>query len=140
MINGSCAKIHVLSRNVGCFCQEASSDFAEALADLAVGQLVHVGGDSGGSRALEAFLDGAASAKLKKKVIRKLAGSFAKLAGTPGGSHVVQTCYRVGVGARIPTYPCRERDISCHSAPVGLPLNLLFARSIGSSDLHKWKP
>ncbi|CAL8466393.1 g5929 [Coccomyxa elongata] len=76
--------------------KEASTDFAESVADLAPAQLVHVGGDGGGSRALEAFLDGDASAKLKKHVIRKLAGSYAKLAGSPGGSHVVQTCFRVG--------------------------------------------
>ncbi|BDA51236.1 Nucleolar protein 9 [Coccomyxa sp. Obi] len=76
--------------------KEVSTDFAESVADMSPAQLVHMGGDGGGSRALEAFLDGDASAKLKKRVIRKLTGSHAKLAGSPGGSHVVQTCFRVG--------------------------------------------
>lgn len=58
-----------------------------------------MGMDSAGSRSLEAFLGSAASAKVKKRVVRKLAGSYAKLGSTPGGSHVAQTCYRTAVSA-----------------------------------------
>jgi hypothetical protein len=82
---------------VCCPTQEASADVAESLADLPADALLHMGCDSGGSRAFEAFLNGHASAKVKKRVIRKLKGSYGKLAGTPGGSHVVQTAYVVAV-------------------------------------------
>ena len=56
-----------------------------------------MGMDTSGSRSLEAFLGSAASAKLKKRVVRKLAGSYAKLGSSPGGSHVAQACYRTAV-------------------------------------------
>ncbi|BDA51149.1 Nucleolar protein 9 [Coccomyxa sp. Obi] len=76
--------------------KDASTDFAKKVADMSPAQLVHMGGDDGGRHALEAFLDGDLSDKLKKRVIRKLAGSYAKLGGSRGGSHLVQTCFRVG--------------------------------------------
>ena len=56
-----------------------------------------MGMDTSGSRSLEAFLGSPASAKLKKRAARKLAGSYAKLGSTPGGSHVAQACYRTAV-------------------------------------------
>ena len=56
-----------------------------------------MGMDTSGSRSLEAFLGSAASAKVKKRVVRKLAGSYAKLGSSPGGSHVAQACYRTAV-------------------------------------------
>lgn len=56
-----------------------------------------MGMDPAGSRTLEAFLGSAVSAKAKKRVIRKLAGSYAKLGSSPGGSHVAQACYRTTV-------------------------------------------
>ena len=77
--------------------QDASAAFAESIADLAPAELLHMGMDTSGSRSLEAFLGSAASAKVKKRVVRKLAGSYAKLGSSPGGSHVAQACYRTAV-------------------------------------------
>ena len=82
--------------------QEACAAFAESIAELAPAQLLHMGMDTAGSRSLEAFLGSAASAKLKKRVIRKLAGSYAKLGSSPGGSHVAQACYRTAVSFYLP--------------------------------------
>ena len=77
--------------------QDASTAFSESIADLAPPELLHMGMDTLGSRSLEAFLGSAAPAKLKKRVVRKLAGSYAKLGSSPGGSHVAQACYRTAV-------------------------------------------
>lgn len=79
--------------------QEAGAPFAEALADLSDAELAHAGADSAGSRVLEAFLEGPAGARARKRALRKLRGSYARLAATPGGSHAVQACYRAGVRA-----------------------------------------
>ena len=71
--------------------------FAESIAELASAELLHMGMDPAGSRSLEAFLGSAVSAKAKKRVIRKLAGSYARLGSSPGGSHAAQACYRTAV-------------------------------------------
>ena len=80
-----------------CMLQEAGAPFSESLAALPDAALAHTGADSAGSRVLEAFLEGPAGAKAKKRALRKLRGSYARLAATPGGSHAVQACYRAGV-------------------------------------------
>lgn len=72
-------------------------DFVESLAELSGEELLHIGADSSGSHALEACLEGHGAAKAKKKLIKKLRGSYGKLAGTPGGSHVVQTAFKNAV-------------------------------------------
>jgi hypothetical protein len=80
------------------YVQEAGGAFAESLADLPDAQLAHAGADSAGSRALEALLEGpAASTAVRKRALRKLRGSYAALAATPGGSHAVQAAFRAGV-------------------------------------------
>ena len=81
--------------------QEASAAFAESIAGLAPAELLHMGMDSAGSRSLEAFLDSGVSAKAKKRVIRKLASSYARLGNSPGGSHVAQACYRTAVSTAL---------------------------------------
>ena len=81
--------------------QEAFAAFGESVAELAPAELLHMGMDSAGSRSLEAFLGSALSAKAKKRAIRKLAGSYAKLGSTPGGSHVAQACYRTAVSSAV---------------------------------------
>lgn len=84
--------------------QDACAAFAESIAELAPTQLLHMGMDSAGSRSLEAFLSSVVSAKAKKRVIRKLAGSYAKLGSSPGGSHVAQACYRTAVSIAVPSW------------------------------------
>ena len=81
--------------------QEACAAFADSIAELVPAELLHMGMDSAGSRSLEAFLGSAVSTKVKKQIIRKLAGSYAKLGSSPGGSHVAQACYRTAVSSAL---------------------------------------
>ena len=83
------------------YLQEACAAFAESIAELAPAELLHMGMDSAGSRSLEAFLGSEVSAKAKMRVIRKLAGSYARLGSSPGGSHVAQACYRTAVSSAL---------------------------------------
>ena len=80
--------------------QAASSIFATSLASLSGSQLAAVGKDAGGSRALEAYFASQAPAKAKRRALRQLAGSWAALGASPGGSYVVQAAYVCSVSAR----------------------------------------
>lgn len=77
--------------------QEASGEFAEALAALPAEALRRAGADASGSRALEAFFGGAAPAKAKRRLLRRLLGGIGALGAEPGGSHVVQAAYAAAV-------------------------------------------
>lgn len=101
------AATRVHEASMSCVLQEAGAPFSESLADLSDVQLSHAGADSAGSRVLEAFLEGHASAKTKKRALRKLRGSYARLAATPGGSHAVQACYKAGVRPIPGIHVCR---------------------------------
>ena len=61
--------------------------------DLSSGELARVAADPGGSRVLEAFLESSANAKLKKRAMKKLQGSYGAIALTQGGNHLVEKCY-----------------------------------------------
>ena len=77
--------------------QEASADFANGLESLAHDQLVLLGGSGGGSRAVQAFLEGPATSKAKRRLIKKLASGFGTLALTPGGSFLTESCFGAAV-------------------------------------------
>lgn len=87
----------------GCL-QEASAEFAEAVAALPAGALRRAAGDVAGSRALEALFAGPARAKAKRRALGKLLGGLGPLGGEPGGSHVVQAAYAAAV--RPPCVAC----------------------------------
>ena len=53
--------------------------------------------DGGGSRVLEAFLEGTAAGKTKKRLVRKLTGNYGAIALTLGGNHFVEKCYLFAV-------------------------------------------
>ena len=67
------------------------------LAALPAEALRRAGADAAGSRALEAFFAGAAPAKAKRRLLRRLLGGIGALAAEPGGSHVVQAAYAAAV-------------------------------------------
>lgn len=77
--------------------QEASGEFAEALAALPAEALRRAGAYASCSRALEAFFGGAAPAKAKRRLLRRLLGGIGALGAEPGGSHVVQAAYAAAV-------------------------------------------
>ena len=78
--------------------QEAARAFVDGLTALDRNQLMGVGLDPGGSRVLEAALQGpAAGPKARKKLLRQLQGGWALLAVQPGGSHVVEAAYIIAV-------------------------------------------
>ncbi|KAK9869096.1 hypothetical protein WJX84_012029 [Apatococcus fuscideae] len=82
------------SSYVSCMRQEAARAFVDGLTALDRNQLMGVGLDPGGSRVLEAALQGpAAGPKARKKLLRQLQGGWALLAVQPGGSHVVEAAY-----------------------------------------------
>ena len=79
-------------------CQETARPFVDGLTALDRNQLMGVGLDPGGSRVLEAALQGpAAGPKARKKLLRQLQGGWGLLAAQPGGSHVVEAAYTVAV-------------------------------------------
>ena len=48
---------------------------------------------------VQAFLEGQGTPKAKRRLIKKLAGSFASLALSPGGSFLTEACYAAGVSS-----------------------------------------
>lgn len=79
---------------------------AESLAALPAAALLRAGADASGSRALEAFFAGAAPAKAKRRVLKRLLGGIGALAAEPGGSHVVQAAYASAVRAMFFAHIC----------------------------------
>ena len=77
--------------------QEASQQYASSLEELPPETLVLLGVSGGGSRALQAFLEGLSTPKAKRRLIKKLGGSFVTLALTPGGSFLTEACYAAAV-------------------------------------------
>ncbi|KAK9844418.1 hypothetical protein WJX74_002205 [Apatococcus lobatus] len=78
------------------FSQEAARPFVEALTALDRNQMMGVGLDPGGSRVMEAALQGPAlGPKARKKLLRQLQGGWGLLAAQPGGSHVVEAAYTI---------------------------------------------
>ena len=57
---------------------------------------------------LEAFLENASSAKAAKKLLRKLLGSYGKLAASPSGCFLVEKCFSCAV--RNCSYTCQGQD------------------------------
>lgn len=84
-----CAILELLLR----FPLDASQKFAKAVSTLSPEDAAVIGGDGGGSRVLEAFIRGPASTKQKKALLQQLRGSWAAVAVTLPGSHLVQTCH-----------------------------------------------
>lgn len=53
--------------------------------------------DPGGSRVMDALIEGPCTAKFKKKLLKKLQGYYATAASTPGGNFLVEKCYTYAV-------------------------------------------
>ena len=81
--------------------QEASQDFANALEALSTAQLALLGASGGGSRVVQAFLEGSGTSKAKRRMIKKLTGSFGALALTPGGSFLTESCFGAAVSSAV---------------------------------------
>ena len=78
--------------------QAASKPFADSLLQLPTSQMARAGGCGGGSRVLEAFLNRPDSRKKEvKKLLRKLQGSFGRLALSPSGCFLVEKCFSAAV-------------------------------------------
>ena len=77
--------------------QAASRQFADSVLQLSVDQLANIGSVGGGSRVLEAFLDNSSSTKAAKKLLRKLYGTYGKLAASPSGCFLVEKCFSSAV-------------------------------------------
>ena len=89
--------LHLLATTSHMCVQEASQQYASSLEELPEATLALLGVSGGGSRALQAFLEGHSTPKAKKRLIRKLLGSYAALAETPGGSFLTEASYAAGV-------------------------------------------
>ena len=72
-------------------------EWVESLLGLSPKVLARVAADGGGSRVLEAFLEGTAAGKTKKRLFRKLQGNYGAIALTLGGNHFVEKCYLFAV-------------------------------------------
>lgn len=79
--------------------QDAARQFADSVLQLSASQLAAIGAVGGGSKVLEAYLEHAGNAKAVKKLLKKLHGSFGKLAATPSGCFLVEKCFSCAVRA-----------------------------------------
>ena len=77
--------------------QAASKPFADSILQLPAGQLVRVGACGGGSTVLEAFLARPGDRKASKKLLKKIHGSFGRLAQSPSGCFLVEKSFSVAV-------------------------------------------
>ena len=77
--------------------QEASPEYVESLLGLSSATLGLIAADPSGSRVIEAFLEGPADSKKKKKLLSKLSDNFADIAATASGNFLVEKIYANGV-------------------------------------------
>jgi hypothetical protein len=63
-------------------------------------QIAQTGVDPGGTRVLEAYLKGHAPPFKKRKMMRKLQGTYGAAALKAAGSFLVETCYESAVWAQ----------------------------------------
>lgn len=79
------------------YLQEASAEFYDSFLEIPSQQMARIAADPGGSRVMEALLESPASAKLKKKLLKKLQGYYATIATVPAGNFLVEKCYSFSV-------------------------------------------
>eukprot|EP00898_Chlorokybus_atmophyticus_P000557 jgi/Chlat1/1501/Chrsp12S02043 len=105
--DGESGKLDLSSRRaspLGCamlqtilgFPTTCSKPFLDAFSALEPTQALMMARDPIASHVVEAFLQGPAGEKLKKKFIRKLIGHFADLGTEAAGSHCVEKCFAWG--------------------------------------------